>query len=230
MNDYFKEGLIGISKAGISAIPYAGGIINELIEVRGRVSQNRLNKFVESFLKYISELGIETELLKSESFNDMFYSIIKNVVDTNSEHKLSIFKKILVSNIEREYESSFRETFLDLVLRLDFIQIEILKIYRNTGRSGSMDIPEGQAVSFSELTSKSCKEEIIELIKDYQPDLSTLHLEGKYEFYICDLISKSLLVDKKTVGNTYEDLSYEGLTMLYITDYGKEFLNFIVEA
>lgn len=57
--------------------------------------------------------------------------------------------------------------------------------------------------------------------------MTTIEIEGKYEFYICDLISKSLLIDSKNIGNTYNDLGKEGLTILYIIDFGKEFLRFI---
>ncbi len=233
MNDQIKESLIGITKASISSIPIAGGMLNELLfDIRGRIAQNRINRFIESFLQHLTEIGvtINYDHFTTESFNDIYFSIIRKVTETNSEHKLMIFKKVLASNVDCIYESSHRETFLDLVLRLDHIQIEILRLFRETGRSGSLDIDDGFQGSISEITSKSCKQEIIETIKKYQPDMSTLNLEGKYEFYICDLISKSLLVDKKTAGNTLDDLSHDGFTVLYITDYGKEFLNFIVEA
>ena len=58
-------------------------------------------------------------------------------------------------------------------------------------------------------------------------NLTRLEAFEKYEFYVCDLISKSLLIDIKTVGNTWGDVAKEGLTYLYITMFGKEFLRFI---
>ncbi|OCT14530.1 hypothetical protein A8709_26440 [Paenibacillus pectinilyticus] len=233
MHDKIKESLIGILKASLSNVPYAGGLLNELIfDIRGRIVQKRINNFVESFLNYILDHGINLEesAFTSETFNDLYISILKRVIDITSEEKLRIFRQILVSNTIMSYESTFRETFLDLVSRLDYIQIEILKMYKETGRRGSMDLEDGYIGSVSQLTSRSFKIETIETIKTHFPNINTIETEGKYEFYMCDLISKSLLVDKKTMGNTWNVVEKEGLTLLYITDFGKEFINFITST
>lgn len=233
MNYKLKEVLIGITKAGFSALPYAGGALNEaLFEVRGRIAQKRINDFVESLLAHINNLGftLDEDTIISEEFNDIYAAIIKRVVDTRNEHKLKIFRDILISGSTTTYQSDFNETFLDLVTRLDFIEIEILKLFEHTGRSGSMDVSEVYSGSVSMVTSASYKEKIIEKIKEESSRLSTIEAHGKYEFYICDLISKALLVDTKTIGNTYKDLEKEGLTILYITDFGKEFIRFIRNA
>ncbi|NOU90989.1 hypothetical protein GC102_35475 [Paenibacillus sp. LMG 31460] len=124
---------------------------------------------------------------------------MRRVADIKDEEKLRIFHGILLGNLTNAYESDFTETFLDLVSRLDHIQIKVLKLYRESGRSGSMDIPEGAAVVVSSITSRSFKREILEIIKDNNPSLSTIESEGKYEFYICDLINKALVIDTKTV-------------------------------
>ncbi|MGE6669696.1 hypothetical protein [Paenibacillus xylanexedens] len=107
------------------------------------------------------------------------------------------------------------------------MEIEILKMFEHTGRSGSMDISEEDDGSVNMLTSASYKNQIIKKIRIESIHLSTIESHGKYEFYMCDLISKALLIDTKTTGNTVNDLSKEGLTHLYITDFGKEFLRFI---
>lgn len=230
MDNIVKESLIGLTKAGISVIPFAGGAINEaLFEIRGRIAQRRINDFVESFLIYLNELGInlDEDTITSDEFNDIYVSIIRRVADIKSEHKLRIFKEILVANGLSIYESDFKETFLDLVTKLDFLEVEILRLFENTGRSGSMDIGEGDDGTIITLTSASHKEKIIDKIKKELPQLSTIDAHGKYEFYICDLISKALLVDMKTVGTTFKDIGKDGLTVLYITDFGKEFLKFI---
>lgn len=230
MDEKIKETLVGVSKAVLSNIPIAGALLNEVIfDIRGRIVQKRINSFVESFLIYVNEQGIsfEDSLVTSETFNDVFISILKRVADTNSEDKLKIFRSILKYNITNLYESNFRETFLDLICRLDYIQIEILKLYRDTGRSGSIEIPEGNSGIVSQVTAKSFKVKITEIIQVYYPYLNTLEIEGKYEFYMCDLISKALLIDTKNIGDTWNDIGKEGLTMLYITDFGKEFIKFI---
>ncbi|WP_342576698.1 hypothetical protein [Paenibacillus sp. FSL M8-0142] len=126
-----------------------------------------------------------------------------------------------------DYQSDFKETYLDLVTRLDYIELKILTLYENTGREGSMDIGDGSDSATSILTSASYKERIIKLIRREASYLSTIEVHGRYEFYICDLISKSLLVDTKMIGNTYKEAGQEGLNILYITDFGKEFMKFI---
>jgi len=230
MHSTSKEVLVSALKSGFSAVPFIGGALNEfLFEIRGRIAQQRLNNFTDSFIKSLCELGVivDEERITSESFNDIYIAIVKRVVETNCQHKLKMFKDILIHNLQRPYESNFRETFLDLVMKLDYIEIEILNMFKDTGRSGSLDIPTGSDGTIAMLTSKSYEEVIKARIKECSPDLTSLEVEGKYEFYICDLISKSLLIDSKTTGNTWNDLEKEALTVLYITDFGKEFLNFI---
>ena len=230
MDDKNKEIITSIVKASISTFPYIGGALNEvLFDYRSRIEQKRINNFVEQFLNYLSTLEIEIDenIINSEEFNDIFFAVIKRVIDTKSEYKLKIFRNILVSGMTTEYQSDFKETFLDLVTRLDYIELEILSLYENTGREGSMDIEEGSDGAVSTLKSASYKDKILEIIKREAGHLTTIEVHGRYEFYICDLISKSLLVDTKIVGNTYRDASREGFSVLYITDFGKEFMKFI---
>lgn len=230
MNINVKEILVGITKGAISVVPYAGGALNEfLFEIRGRIAQKRINNFVDGFIQYIEDMGtpIDEDVLTSENFNDMYVSIIRHVIECKSQYKIDIFKRILESNLRINYESDFRDTFLELVNKLDYMEFEILKMFKDSGRSGSMDIPEGTDGCVSTTTSMSCRKAIISRIKECNTEMNTLEAVEKYEFYICDLISKSLLVDSKTVGNTYRDLNKEGLTYLYITVFGKEFLRFV---
>lgn len=230
MNNNAEEILVGLAKAGLTDIPFVGGLFNELcFDIRGRIAQNRVNDFTNSFLSYIRELGINIDesVISSEEFNDIYISILKRVIDTKCEYKLNIFKEILKSNVLVPYESDFKETFLDLVNKLDYMEIEILKLYKDTGHSGSMDIIKNTAGCVSLIESASYKNIITKRINEIYPNLATIKIEGKYEFYICDLKSKSLLIDTKAKGNTLSDMRKEDLTMLYITDFGKEFLEFI---
>ncbi|SDR96412.1 hypothetical protein SAMN05444162_0439 [Paenibacillaceae bacterium GAS479] len=229
MDNPLKETLIGIFKASISLFPYGGALNEGLFEIRGRIAQKRINDFVDSFLLYLKSLELEYDenAISSEEFNDIYSAIIRRVIDTNNKDKLNVFRDILVNSLTVNYQSDFKETFLDLINRLDFIEIEILKMYENTGRSGSMDISEGMDGCLNMLTIATYKDRIIKRIKDNYTNITTIEAHGKYEFYICDLISKSLLIDQKSIGNTIQDLGREGLTSLYITDFGKEFLRFI---
>ncbi|MDY8025807.1 MULTISPECIES: hypothetical protein [Paenibacillus] len=226
MEDKLKQSLIGLTKSSISVVPYVGNLLNEMcFEIRGRIAQNRVNNFVNSFVSYVRDLGllISEDTISSEAFNDIYISIIKKVMDTNNEQKLDIFREILKANITQAYESDFRETFLDLVCKLDFVEIEILKIYKDTGRviSGNGAVCGRTSQSF---------EDVIKLnIRTYNPHLSIFEVDGRYEFYISDLISKSLLIDTKTISNKWKDVGGEAFKVLSITDFGKEFLKFIQE-
>lgn len=62
MNNIKKWLLFGVLKSGISAIPYAGGFLNEfLFEIRSRIAQQRLNDFTNSLVKSIKDLGINID-------------------------------------------------------------------------------------------------------------------------------------------------------------------------
>ena len=65
------------------------------------------------------------------------------------------------SNLRINYESDFRDTFLELVSKLDYMEFEILKMFKDTGRSGSMDIPAEGEVNLSCNQSMSCKDNVI---------------------------------------------------------------------
>jgi len=230
MNTTQKESLVGLAKSINSAVPGVGGLLNEvLFDIRGRIAQKRINDFVESFITYLeaSEISVTDGMLQSEDFNDLFISVIKRVTETKSEHRIALFREILKSHIITPYESDFRETFLDMVNRLDTMEISILNMFRDTGRNERGESDTRSVMSVHTLTSKSHKDLIMKQIEKNEPHLTYFEIEGKYEFYICDLISKSLLIDSKAVGNTHADLAKPGLTVLYISDFGKEFLMFI---
>lgn len=223
-----KEFLIGIGRAGISVVP-GGAVINELLSTRDRIYQNRINYFVETFLKLAEKNGVRVELeqLSSEQFIDIMVSVFNRVVETNSEKKIEIFRNILLHNISMKHQSNFKETFLDLASRLDYIEVEILKLFRGTGRTGNLECTDADHIGSEELASASYRKEIIDIIKSYFPESSEIDARNKYEFYMSDLTSKSLLMDKRTVGTTWTDIGAEAFELMYLTVFGKEFLEFI---
>ena len=124
-----KEIAISIVRSAFSAIPYAGQLFNEVFfEYRGRLKQERLNKFTELLSQYFSKnQNFNIESFQSEDFSDLLESILKRVVDTKSEQKLERFKDILINSLNENIDYENSERYLDLVKSLSEIEIKILK-------------------------------------------------------------------------------------------------------
>jgi hypothetical protein len=212
-----EQAAISVKNAVFSNIPVVGGILDEvLFEHRNRVKQERLNRFVEEFKKYLRSMGscdIDQKHLKSEEFGDIFESILRKVVNTASEEKVHRFKKILLNEMEHTYESDFKETFLDIAFRINEDQIQILKHFWNVKDGCESEDNSEQKVVDGEGAEASLK---------YKANLLGFD-ESKYLFYVQDLISKSLLFDEY-VGVFGGAKPY---TNLRITPFGEEFLKFI---
>jgi len=134
-----REVGISATKGAIGAIPFVGTALNEAIfESRGRIKQERVNKFIkmlQEFMDTVSEEDIDFEHLKSDEFSDIFESILKRIVYTRSEEKLKRFRKVLVSEMQNPSDTDFTETFLDMISRLEEVQIKILKDIRITTKN-----------------------------------------------------------------------------------------------
>lgn len=126
-----REVGISATKGAIGAIPFVGTALNEAIfESRGRIKQDRVNRFIhmlQEFMETVSEEDVDFEHLKSDEFSDIFESILKRVAYTRSEEKMKRFRKVLVSEMQSPTDTDFTETFLDIISRLEEIQIRILR-------------------------------------------------------------------------------------------------------
>ena len=214
-----KHAAISAKNVVFSSIPVCGTILDEvLFGYRSRVKQERLNRFVEELEKYLRSMrsgDIDQEYLKSEEFGDIFESILRRVVNTASEEKVHRYKKILLNEIKHIYESDFKETFLDIAFRINDDQILILNHFREVKECESEGSTEQGAVDGRDEgaeASLKCKEDFLGFD------------EGKYFFYVQDLVSKSLLYDEIIALFGGETKPY---TNLRITPFGEEFLRFV---
>ncbi|MCD6066188.1 MAG: hypothetical protein K0S33_1014 [Bacteroidetes bacterium] len=110
-------------------LPFGNVIAEGLINYHGRIKQERLNLFVEKLREYMEQIHedeINPEYLKSEDFLQLFESVIRKVVETRSEEKLSRYRDILVNNIKAQKSADYSETFLTLVSQLQEEQIVTL--------------------------------------------------------------------------------------------------------
>ena len=217
-----EQAAISVENAVFSNIPVVGGTLDEvLFEHRSRVKQERLNRFVEGFEKYLRSMGscdIDQKHLKSEEFGDIFESILRRVVNTASEEKVHRYKKILLNEINHIYESDFKETFLDIAFRINDDQILILNHFREIKGPKPENNPERGVIDGRDPRDEGAARASL----NRERDLLGFN-ESKYLFYVQDLVSKSLLFDEY-VGVFGGAKPY---TNLGITPFGEEFLRFI---
>jgi len=213
-----EQATISAKNVIFSSIPVCGTILNEvLFEYRSRVKQERLNRFAEELERYLRSMRsceVDQKYLKSEEFGDIFESILRRVVNTASEEKVHRFKKILLNEMTHTYTSDFKETFLDIVSRINEDQILILKHFWKAKDDCESEGNSEQGVVDDEGAEASLKCKASLLGFD----------EAMYLFYVQDLVSKSLLCDEIIALFGGETKPY---TNLRITPFGEEFLKFI---
>jgi hypothetical protein len=121
---------ISTLKATIGAIPVIGAALNEyLFETRGRIKQDRINKFIESFAEYLTELKpvqLHINQIEKEEFGDFFEEIIIKVSKTKSEIKKEVFKKLLANQLTKPQDFDYASLLLDTIGSLHEGQIPIL--------------------------------------------------------------------------------------------------------
>ncbi|MFA7206833.1 MAG: hypothetical protein WC102_10950 [Saccharofermentanales bacterium] len=216
-------GLLGsaFGEALLSRVPGGVGLLADtFIRYRNLIKQERVCDLLEELKKDIESMDLrefDQEYLGSEEFSDILESILWRVVNTASEEKVHRFKKILLNEMKHTYESDFKETFLDIALRINEDQILILDHFR--------EIRNSEPESSSErgfIQSEDAGDEGTRAHLNRERGLLGFD-ESKYLFYVQDLVSKSLLCDKY-VGVYGGAKPY---TNLRITPFGEEFLKFI---
>ena len=128
-----KEIAKTVLKGLFGAVPYIGDLLNEVIfEHRSRIKQDRLNEFIKKLSEYFEAnsevtMNINSDNLKSEEFSDVFERILYSASKTSAEHKLNIFRNILVKRIESENTSiDLENLYIDITNSISEIQYIIL--------------------------------------------------------------------------------------------------------
>lgn len=255
-----KEIGISVVRSALSAVPYAGQLLNEIFfEYSGRIKQERLNKFT-NFLSdfFLENQNINLENLKNEDFSDLLESILRKVVLTKSENKLKRFRDILVNKmLDSKILIENSDIYLDLVHTLSESEINILyhhrifdskfhdeKILNNKNRQEldtlTSDLKQeektkqnGYANNYEHMNHKIL--ELKQLTLDYYIDTEKYNKlreasfyslnDDKFIFYKQTLYSKGLLIDRGI--STY---SYIPFKLMGISEFGKEFIQFIIKS
>jgi len=202
----------------VEQIPVVGSATVKFFTLQERKRHERIISIFENLLSSLAGIDqseINWEYVKSEDFNPMLGSVIDRLQYTTAKEKIHRFREILIKDLKTTYYSDFKETYLDLILRLNEDQIKILRAFQK------LNVDLG---SFSRNESADEKEKERERLKIQRiPKAEDFGLNRDlYLFYIQDLISKSLLYDEG-MGR----FSTGPFKIIEITQFGLEFLKFI---
>jgi hypothetical protein len=248
-----QEIAIGTLRGAIAAIPFAGGALNEAIfDIRSRIKQARINAFVEYLAQYFENhapTDAQIGEMKTEEFSDLIESIFVRVARNRSDKKLDMYRNILVTGLNGCEPQIKAETFLDVLERVEPIHLEILKFFGDKAQTQvelrmalrkkveSLPIMEKQRGLPNEIAQAEREytlhalEEGVGVTKNYQQNLEEFELSVEkkvddlldFRFYYQDMIAKSLLID---VGSGFSE--EPPLRFLQITNYGLDFLRFVI--
>ncbi len=254
----YKE--IGISaiRSAFSAVPFAGQLLNEVaFEYRGRIKQNRLNKFTELLTDFFSQnQAIDLENLKTEDFSDLLESVLQRVVRTKSVEKMNRFKDILITKIQNpNIETDNAEIYLDLVYSLNEDEINILNNHQVFDKHFDKDKETLDGLEHDLLLSKDSLEqeaktkekgyvnnydrvaqdiqELQQTINDRKLKLKALQQFREPKFYA--LTSDQFLYYKQSlyskgllIDSGIGAIGVRPFQVMSITEFGKEFISFVI--
>ena len=243
-----QKAIEGVIRTMLGTLPY-GPVFIEILEIGGRIKQERLNSFLEELAKFLTENqeDINIDNIRSEDFIDLFESVITRVVKTQSEIKRQRFKDILINKIKvPDYNIDNAEIHLSIISELSEKAIEILSYkavfneeYENA-KERVAKIPEQiklESVLIASEVDNKRKEQIKKLELEYLEKteyIESLELyresgfynitESDFLYYKQTLASKALLVDSG-VGS----IGCRPFEIMSITQFGQDFINFILK-
>ncbi len=195
-----------------------GPTIARISIMQENVRQQQENKFWEEFcfaLTQVDKTKINWTRYKSKDFILLMASVIERAHQTTAKEKLHRFQDILIKDLQITYHSDFKDTFLDLILRLNEDQIKILYSFKKTYDKYGPFLREGPDGK----ENQTIEREKVQNVPKAEEFKFNREL---YLFYLQDLISKSLLFDDG-MGRAYTG----PFKVVGITEYGLEFLKFI---
>ncbi|UOY05420.1 hypothetical protein L0P88_15860 [Muricauda sp. SCSIO 64092] len=216
-----EEVHLGVIKGAISAIPFIGAVMNELIfEVPNRIQQKRINETVailQEKFKVIEKDKIDKEYLESNDFYDFLKEFWRSSLNIrNNQIRASLANVFIDSCINKEdYDLSVNRLFMNFLVDFSPIQVVILRFIDDS----------------PELLDKI--ETYDNFFKQYNEYGKKVNVD-KYEFkyYCIDLYNKGLM----TSDGDLRDFGVEDYILyddryvkpsVFITDLGNSFIEFI---
>lgn len=209
MKDRIKEYGIASLKGLIGAVPFAGTFLNEIaFEARSRLKQDRVNQFIIHFQEFMNdktEDDLELDEIDKEEFSDIFEEILISVSKTSAQHKIEIFKQILLRQLTaKRTENDLAEKYVNITNGLSNTQFEILhqfsKLSDNLLRNRVQILEMEKALL---MTREHLQGEIILSRRGYE---NSVELFEKRIKYINKLLSRKKNAISKTVNPNYHKL------------------------
>tara|TARA_R110002072_G_scaffold7473_10_gene40187 strand:- start:2863 stop:3660 length:798 start_codon:yes stop_codon:yes gene_type:complete len=213
------------TKVLFGIIPYIGDALDEVVfEHRSRIKQNRINQFVESFKEFYKSLNIKQvkiDDIKSEEFGDVFEAILRSVANNRSKHKIEHFKNILANQIQHANYTDFTETYLDIVSKLNEVQISILKSHNEIKTPIEELTKKEEQLTETIKKLKKIKEGLIDKAKIKRLNKNESIAEKEYEIAKSELERKKIqdsIKDKDVIRNSEFYSLKQGDYIFYIQD------------
>ena len=129
-NDYLLAGL----KGGISAIPFAGGVINEFLNLTIKSPlEKRQKEWLESLYLEIEKLKekqkeFESDKLKvNDNFISSFTRASQIAIKTHEREKIEYLRNAVINSVDSNSQSFEQTIFLNYIDILTPVHIDILK-------------------------------------------------------------------------------------------------------
>lgn len=191
----------------IDLIPVAGVFINQALDVRGKIKQERLLNFLEVFVQYSQDLkddDVNLDEIQKEEFGDFFEELMIKISKTSSKEKLKIFSKLLKEQLTSPIEIEKVQIMLEIISTLSSGHIHLLHFYKKYDPTDSQRpflikniiLNSGETVDVDKFINVPLK-----------------------PYLLNDLENKGLI--------KHENISDEELYNFLITDFGIEFYRFI---
>ena len=130
-----REIVLALGKGAISAIPYAGGIIAELIGVvEPDFRLKRLRRFVAELAYDLEKIRTEinSEYVQKEECAHIFQRTFRGVADNYQKEKLDALKAILLNSCLRtDTDEELKQYLLSTALELGTLHIRLVSILRD---------------------------------------------------------------------------------------------------
>jgi hypothetical protein len=234
-------------RAFVSLIPNIGGALDILLSEKAtKFREERLGNFLSHLDSRVKTLELKSneieERFSNEEFYDLFIHAVESSLKTRYETKQASYANILINQLEPSEENLNNAELMMIMLdNLSIEEIKYLSVLQNINGEINVHLIYGNKVDIDECKGFLEKNQIeLRSVKDL-PD------ESKFELFL-DIIWK-FLSDKNLVEIEKDDrngslmysyghsnhmttayLEYEGQIKYRITEFGKEFINWVVDS